>query len=161
MPLAWRFSWLRSWPAIWAPDNMVEWQAAYAPGSRVHATPFMHPQFARAWLAAVGGQEHYRPFFLHASHPCGQRVLWLFVAAATGWRHVRECVPIGSAIQPYSWRSQLAGYFEPIVFNPRQGPAGILAPNFWKGFIAALREGEADWFDDCRIARFRTGLLGQ
>ena len=139
---------------------MTKWQAAYASGSRAHATPFMHPQFARAWLGAVGGQDRYRPFFLQASHSCGQRVLWLFVAAANGWRHVRECVPIGSAIQPYSWRSQLAGYFEPIIVNPRQGPGGLLAPHFWKGFIAALREGEADWFDDCRIARFRTGLLG-
>lgn len=131
------------------------------PGSGAHATPFMHPGFARAWLDAVGGAEVYRPFFLDALNTNGQRVLWLFVARHGGWRDgmVRECVPIGSAIQPFGSQSQLAGYFEPIIFAP-MSTGSLLAPGFWEAFVSALRKREADWFDICSIARFRTQIIG-
>ena len=56
----------------------------------MHATPFMHPDLVRAWLAAHGGEAAWLPYFLRATHRSGQRVLWLLVRER-GWR--RHALP--------------------------------------------------------------------
>ena len=64
---AWRFTWLDSWQAIWEPAHLADWRATIT-GDGVHATPFMHPDLVRAWLAAHGGEAAWLPYFLRATH---------------------------------------------------------------------------------------------
>lgn len=95
----WTFGWLRNWEDVWAGGNLEQWLAACAGRSNAQATPFMHPDFARAWLRTLGGQEAYLPFFLSAESTSGQRVMWLLVRPKTGL--VRRMVPVGARVYPY------------------------------------------------------------
>ena len=65
--MAWSFDWLRSWDEVWDPRHVARWRAMCdEPGA--HATPFVHPDLVRGWLAAMGGPATFDPFFLHARH---------------------------------------------------------------------------------------------
>ena len=52
--MAWRFDWLRSWDEVWEPRHLARWRAA-SDDPTAHATPFMHPDLVRGWLATMGG----------------------------------------------------------------------------------------------------------
>jgi len=149
----WRFTWLLSWEAIWAPANLDDWRATIARGDEVHATPFMHPDVVRAWVEATGGEAAWRPYFLRASHTRGQSVLWLLVREPAWWRTglIRHLMPVGG---------DLLDYHDPIV-APAGRAGGVLAPGFWPALEAELRRHEGDWFDQCSFSRIRPACFGE
>ena len=152
--MAWRFTWRRSWDEIWEPGHLARWRRAIA-APDAHATPFMHPDVIVAWLSATGGEGAYVPFFLHARHEGGQRVLWLLVRRRVGWS-----APLQLALIPAG--GNLFDYHDPVVTQVRT-PGEVLEPGFWLAFTAELRRHEGVWFDTCALSRIwpecRTGNL--
>ncbi len=148
---AWRFTWLNSWQAIWEPAHLADWRATIT-GDGVHATPFMHPDLVRAWLAAHGGEAAWLPYFLRATHRSGQRVLWLLVRER-GWRGMlfRRLRPAGGG---------QFDYHDPIVASSRGG-RDVLAPGFWPALEAELRPHAGRWFDHCAFSRIRPSCFGE
>jgi CelD/BcsL family acetyltransferase involved in cellulose biosynthesis len=150
---AWRFTWLRSWKAIWAPEHLANWRATIAGGDEVHATPFMHPDVVRAWLKANGGEAAWLPYFLRASNAGGQTVLWLLVRERGWWRTglLRRLRPVGG---------DLFDYHDPIV-APAGRAGDVLVPGFWPALEAELGRHAGDWFDTCSLSRIRPACFGE
>ncbi len=144
--MTWQFAWRRSWTEVWDPANLSLWRGAIA-GADVHATPFMHPDVVRAWVATTGGEAAYAPFFLHARHEDGQEVLWLLVRPRADWRtgFRRWLIPAGA---------ELFDYHDPIA-TPAHGAGAVLAPGFWPALERDLRRREGSWFDVCALSQIR------
>jgi len=130
--LDWTFGWMRSWDEVLARDHLERWRsAAVQPGS--HASPFMHPDMIRGWLAAVGGPGAWDPFLMAARHAGGQQVLWLLVRPRG--RHaglVRRLLPPGEGLGGPHF-----AYNDPLVI-PAASPDAVLAPGFWPAFDRLL-----------------------
>ena len=148
----WRFDWLLDWAAIWARANLDAWRAAIVDVT-AHATPFMHPDLIRGWLAASGGQDAWQPYFLKATHADGQTVLWLLVRRRSSWDTglLRLLEPVGGT---------LFDYHDPIIVPAGAGDCALL-PGFWPALEADLRRHEGDWFDQCAFSRLRPACFGE
>jgi CelD/BcsL family acetyltransferase involved in cellulose biosynthesis len=149
--MAWRFTWMRSWKAVWEPANVAAWRAMFA-RPEAHATPFMHPDIVRAWWEAIGGEDDFAPFFLQASHADGQEVRWLLVRPRTDWRTglMRRMAPAGT---------RLFDYRDPVV-APVKAAGDVLVAGFWTELRRELLRHEGDWFDTCAFASIRPACFG-
>lgn len=149
--MSWTFGWLRSWNSIWSGENLRRWNDALNdPG--VHATPFMHPNVIRGWLAANGGESVYTPFFLHARHTSGQEVFWLLVRPHSTWRtgFMRVLHPVGC---------DMFDYHDPIVTRPVSRES-VFAADFWRAFETEMHRHAGLWFDRCALSRIRPSCFG-
>jgi hypothetical protein len=120
-----------------------------------YATPFMHPDLIRAWLAVMGWRETSDPFFLHASHSDGQEVFWLLVRSRASWQTgwIRRLVPAGDGPGgPYF------AYNDPLV-APEFASDQVFAHGFWLAFHRELRARAGSWFDSCTFHRLRPDCL--
>jgi CelD/BcsL family acetyltransferase involved in cellulose biosynthesis len=153
--MAWRFDWLRSWDDVWEPRHLARWQAA-CDDPKAHATPFMHPDLVRAWLATMGGPAGFAPFFLHATHADGQQVLWMLVRPRTDWRDglLRRLLPVGDGTGGPHF-----AYNDPLVVTARSAEEA-LAPGFWPAFERELRARGGSWFDSVALHRLRREVAG-
>ncbi len=158
--MSWSFSWLRRWDEVFGSRNLPEWLAPFQPGSGALVSPFMHPDFARAWLAAVGGPDALDPFFLRAASSDGREALWLMVRPKPAWRRggVRSLVPVGSPVAPHGQRSKLAAYYEPVF--TRGAPDAEDLAGFWDALLHELEAMSGNDFDAFWIPRFRVGCVG-
>jgi len=150
--MSWTFAWLRTWDDIWQPGHLARWTSV-AEDSTAHATPFMHPSLARAWLRTMGGEAKFLPFFLTARHASGQEVLWLLLRPRE--RHVRVLAPVGAGAALVR-SGTLFDYHEPLV-TPA-GP-GIVAGGFWTALERELRRHGSNWFDTCVLSRLRVQIF--
>jgi len=151
----WSFYWLRSWDAVWDPEHVARWRAmCEAPSA--YATPFVHPDLVRGWLATMG-PETFDPFFLHARHTGGQEVFWPLVRYRPGWRNglLRRLVPAGEGPGGPHF-----SYNDPLVL-PAADPDAVLGPDFWAAFERELRTHEGTWYDSCVLHRLRRECLGE
>ena len=152
--MTWSFEWLRSWDEVWDPRHVATWRAM-CEAAGAHATPFVHPDLVRGWLGPMGGPAAYEPFFLHARHSGGQRVLWPLVRPRSGWERglLRRLVPAGDGPGgPYF------AYNDPLVAPALER---VLAPGFWPAFERELQGHAGSWFDRCTLHRMRPECLGE
>jgi hypothetical protein len=162
----WHFEWLRRWDEVWDGQNVSEWRAAFAPDRNAHVTPFMHPEFALAWLDMVGCDD-VEPFFLRARHDDGRTARCLLVRPLPDWRQtfLKTLVPVGGAI---SVDGPLADYQEPLLVAP-EGQDCDFAGDFWIAFGSEMDSHAGSWFDVMRLHGLRSSehaipksrLLGQ
>ena len=150
--MAWRFDWLRSWDEVWEPRHLARWRAA-CDDPTAHATPFMHPDLVRGWLATMGGPGGFAPFFLHATHADGQQVLWLLVRPRDGL--LRRLLPVGDGTGGPHF-----AYNDPLVV-PARSAEEALAPGFWPAFERELRARAGSWFDSVALHRLRREVAGE
>ena len=150
--MAWRFDWLRSWDEVWEPRHLARWRAA-SDDPTAHATPFMHPDLVRGWLATMGGPGGFAPFFLHATHADGQQVLWLLVRPRDGL--LRRLLPVGDGTGGPHF-----AYNDPLVV-PARSAEEALAPGFWPAFERELRARAGSWFDSVALHRLRREVAGE
>ncbi len=159
--MAWTFGWLRTWEDVWSDRNLSDWLAPFADGGEALVTPFMHPDFARAWLEAMGGEDLFDPYFLHASDGAGQRAMWLLVRPKPRWwrGHLLSLAPVGSPSPPFGDRAKLAAYYEP-VFTAGAPESGAAAA-FWSAFRVELDGMAGTSFDNFALTRFRVQCVGE
>jgi CelD/BcsL family acetyltransferase involved in cellulose biosynthesis len=150
--MAWRFDWLRTWDEVWEPRHLARWRAA-CDDPTAHATPFMHPDLVRGWLATMGGPGGFAPFFLHATHGDGQEVLWLLVRPRDGL--LRRLLPAGDGTGGPHF-----AYSDPLVV-PARSAAEVFAPGFWPAFERELRARAGSWFDSVALHRLRREVAGE
>ena len=153
--MAWRFDWLRSWDEVWEPRHLARWGAA-CDDPTAYATPFMHPDLVRGWLATMGGEGSFAPFFLHATHDDGQEVLWLLVRPRADWQDglLRRSLPVGEGTGGPHF-----AYNDPLVVSA-QSAEEVLAPGFWPAFERELRARAGSWFDSFALHRLRREVAG-
>ena len=154
--MAWSFEWLRTWDAIWEPSHLERWRAM-AEDPAAYATPFNHPDLVRGWLASMGGAAAYTPFFLHAAHSGGQRVLLPLVRPQPSRQPglMRRLVPVGDGP-----RGPHFAYNDPLVM-PAASADRPLEDSFWPAFERELQSHAGSWFDRCTLHRMRAECLGE
>lgn len=141
----WNIQFVLSWSAAW--DQYSDWMRNSV---KLYSSPFYSRTSIDAWVAAYGGEDNIRPYFIFAELNNSIRIIFPLVSVRSCWKqaYIIKIRPIGE---------REFDYHDPILLS--KSKYFLIPDEFWDALSRKLGNKTIFNFDSLHIPRVRKNLL--